>query len=79
MTLRSRLLIGFVVILAAFMASAYFVISSQRNYLLTQIDRQLEVGTPGAMRFANQRARQALPGGSGIADPPPDQIGRAHV
>lgn len=68
MTLRSRLLIGLVAIVVAFGAAAYFVITSQQRYLVSQVDRQLQASIPGAMRFVNQRPRPALGnGGAGGA------------
>lgn len=70
MTLRSRLLIGLVAIVVAFGAAAYVVISSQQRYLLNQVDRQLEVSVPGAMRFANNRPRQTINGSTGVVAPP---------
>lgn len=65
MTLRSRLLIGLLAIVVAFGAAAYVVISSQQDYLVSQVDRQLEVSAPGAMRFANPRQRPGPVGASG--------------
>jgi len=79
MTLRTRLLIGLVAIVVAFGTAAYFVITSQQRYLVSQVDRQLEVSIPGAMRFVNQRPRPVqgiVTGASGIANADQQRPGR---
>ncbi len=69
MTLRSRLLIGLVAIFVAFGAAAWIVISQQKDYLVRQVDRQLELVTPGTLRLLNPRGRPA----TGTVPPPGDQ------
>lgn len=71
MTLRSRLLIGLVAIFVAFGAAAWIVISQQKQYLVRQVDRQLELVTPGTLRMLNPRGRPAADNAV-----PPDVQGR---
>lgn len=49
MTLRSRLLVGFGVMLVALATAMVVVAATQRDYALDQIDRQLETALPFAM------------------------------
>jgi len=50
MTLRSRLLLGFGLVLAALAVSMVVVAATQRGYALDQLDRQLESALPFAVR-----------------------------
>ena len=74
MTLRSRLLIGLVAIFVAFGAAAWVVISQQKSYLIRQVDRQLELVTPGTLRMFNPRQRPGGPTGGADSIPPVDQV-----
>lgn len=50
MTLRSRLLLGFGLVLAALAVSMVVVAATQRGYALDQLDRQLDSALPFAVR-----------------------------
>ena len=49
MTLRSRLLLGFSLVLAALAVSMVVVAATQRGYAIDQVDRQMESALPFAV------------------------------
>ena len=49
MTLRTRLLIGFGLVLVALATAMVVVATTQRNYALDQLDRQLDSALPFAI------------------------------
>lgn len=50
MTLRTRLILGFVVVLLIVASGAFVLVRTQRAYLIGQVDDQLESARPAALR-----------------------------
>ena len=55
MTLRTRMLIGLTAIVVMFGVSGFLVVHTQRRYLVSQVDRQLEALGPAAFAFRSGR------------------------